>query len=127
MRQDEAPQRLIAAARRRGKTGDATVRQKLAELAIACAISKHSGYRAMTDGLQGSLNPHLSAAMKLAGTSLAQAMSTAHLALLGAYGQPSPAAPARSRRTSSRSGFSVCRAPSGLTSFACGSLRAPSR
>jgi alkylation response protein AidB-like acyl-CoA dehydrogenase len=41
----------------------------------------------MTDGLQGRLNPHLSAAMKLAGTSLAQAMSTAHLSLLGAYGQ----------------------------------------
>ena len=41
----------------------------------------------MTDGLNGRLNPHLSAAMKLAGTSLAQRMSTAHLALLGAYGQ----------------------------------------
>jgi alkylation response protein AidB-like acyl-CoA dehydrogenase len=87
MRQDEALQRLIAAAQKRGKTGDATLRQKLAELAIACAISKYSGYRAMTDGLQGRGNPHLSAAMKLAGTSLAQAMSTAHLSLLGAYGQ----------------------------------------
>ena len=42
----------------------------------------------MTDGLQGRLNPHLSAAMKLAGTSLAEAMSTAHLSLLGANGQP---------------------------------------
>ncbi|HXX47477.1 MAG TPA: acyl-CoA dehydrogenase family protein [Myxococcota bacterium] len=87
MRQDEALQRLIAAARRRGKTADPGVRQKIADLAIACAISKYSGYRAMTDGLHGRLNPHLSAAMKLAGTSLAQQMSTAHLSLLGAYGQ----------------------------------------
>ncbi len=87
MRQDEALQRLIAAAKKRGKSSDPAVRQKLADLAIACAISKYSGYRAMTDGLQGRLNPHLSAAMKLAGTSLAQSMSTAHLSLLGAYGQ----------------------------------------
>ena len=87
MRQDEALQRLVAAAQKRGKAKDPMVRQKLAELAISCAISKYSGYRAMTDGLQGRLNPHLSAAMKLAGTSLAQAMSSAHLSLLGAYGQ----------------------------------------
>ena len=128
MRQDEALQRLFAAAKKRGKSRDPMVRQKLADLAIACAISKYSGFRAMSDGLHGRLNPHLSAAMKLAGTSLAQSMSTAHLSLLGAHGQlyekgrraprpcassataprPSPAAPARSRRTSSRSGFSVC-------------------
>jgi alkylation response protein AidB-like acyl-CoA dehydrogenase len=87
MRQDEALQRLFAAAKKRGKSRDPMVRQKLADLAIACAISKYSGYRAMSDGLHGRLNPHLSAAMKLAGTSLAQQMSTAHLSLLGAHGQ----------------------------------------
>ena len=87
MRQDETLQRLIAAAKRRGKSADPRTRQEIAELATACAISKYSGYRGMTDGLNGRLNPHLSAAMKLAGTSLAQRMSTAHLALLGAYGQ----------------------------------------
>jgi len=87
MRQDEALQRLVAAAKKRGKARDPMVRQKLADLAIACAISKYSGFRAMSDGLHGRLNPHLSAAMKLAGTSLAQQMSTAHLSLLGAYGQ----------------------------------------
>ncbi len=87
MRQDEALQRLFAAAKKRGKSRDPMVRQKLADLAIACAVSKYSGYRAMSDGLHGRLNPHLSAAMKLAGTSLAQQMSTAHLSLLGAYGQ----------------------------------------
>jgi alkylation response protein AidB-like acyl-CoA dehydrogenase len=87
MRQDETLQRLIAAAKRRGKNADPRTRQEIAELATACAISKYSGYRGMTDGLNGRLNPHLSAAMKLAGTSLAQRMSTAHLALLGAYGQ----------------------------------------
>src|SRR5262245_48043822 len=86
MRQDEALQRLISAAKKRGKTKDPLVRQKLADLAIACAISKYSGFRAMSDGLHGRLNPHLSAAMKLAGTSLAQQISTAHLSLLGAYG-----------------------------------------
>jgi alkylation response protein AidB-like acyl-CoA dehydrogenase len=87
MRQDEALQRLFSAAKKRGKTRDPMVRQKLADLAISCAISKYSGFRAMSDGLHGRLNPHLSAAMKLAGTSLAQQMSTAHLSLLGAYGQ----------------------------------------
>jgi alkylation response protein AidB-like acyl-CoA dehydrogenase len=87
MRQDEALQRLIAAAKKHGKAKDPLTRQQIAELAISCAISKYSGYRGMTDGLQGRLNPHLSAAMKLAGTSLAQKMSTAHLDLLGAYGQ----------------------------------------
>ncbi len=87
MRQDEALQRLIAAAKKYGKAKNPQTRQQIAELAIACAISKYSGYRGMTDGLHGRLNPHLSAAMKLAGTSLAQRMSTAHLGLLGAYGQ----------------------------------------
>jgi len=87
MRQDETLQRLIAAAKRRGKAKDPLTRQQIADLAIACAISKYSGFRGMTDGLHGRLNPHLSAAMKLAGTSLAQRMSTAHLSLLGAYGQ----------------------------------------
>jgi alkylation response protein AidB-like acyl-CoA dehydrogenase len=87
MRQDEVLQRLISSAKKHGKSKDPIVRQELASLAIACAISKYSGFRGMTDGLQGRLNPHLSAAMKLAGTSLAQRMSTAHVNLLGAYGQ----------------------------------------
>jgi len=87
MRQDEALQRLIAAAKKHDKAKDPLVRQELASLAIACAVSKYSGFRGMTDGLQGRLNPHLSAAMKLAGTSLAQRMSTAHVDLLGAFGQ----------------------------------------
>lgn len=87
MRQDEALQRLISAAKKHGRAKDPLTRQQIADLAISCAISKYSGYRGMTDGLQGRLNPHLSAAMKLAGTSLAQRMSTVHLSLLGAYGQ----------------------------------------
>jgi alkylation response protein AidB-like acyl-CoA dehydrogenase len=87
MRQDEALQRLISSAKKHGKARDPLTRQQIADLAISCAISKYSGYRGMTDGLHGRLNPHLSAAMKLAGTSLAQRMSTAHLSLLGAYGQ----------------------------------------
>ena len=48
MRQDEALQRLIAAAKKHGKSRDPLVRQQLADLAIACAISKYSGFRAMT-------------------------------------------------------------------------------
>jgi hypothetical protein len=32
-----------SAARKRGKTADPMVRQKLAELAIACAVSKYFG------------------------------------------------------------------------------------
>ncbi len=87
MRQDETLQRLISAAKKYGQGKDPIVRQELASLAISCAISKYSGFRGMTDGLQGRLNPHLSAAMKLAGTSLSQRLSTAHVDLLGAYGQ----------------------------------------
>ena len=59
----------------------------IAELAIDTAISKYSGFRSTTDGLQGRLNPHLSAAMKLHGTQVAQKFSARTLDLYGAYAQ----------------------------------------
>ena len=43
MRQDEALQRLIAAAKKHGRAKDPMTRQQIAELAISCAISKYSG------------------------------------------------------------------------------------
>jgi alkylation response protein AidB-like acyl-CoA dehydrogenase len=87
MRFEQSLRGLIKTARTQQRTGDPLVRQRLAELAIETAITRYSGFRNTTDGLHGRLNPHLSAAMKLHGTSLAQKFSTASLDLLGPYGQ----------------------------------------
>jgi alkylation response protein AidB-like acyl-CoA dehydrogenase len=78
---------LVRTAQRQKRSGDPLVRQRIADLAIDSAITKYSGFRNISDGLQGRLNPHLSAAMKLHGTALAQKFSTATLDLLGSYGQ----------------------------------------
>jgi alkylation response protein AidB-like acyl-CoA dehydrogenase len=91
LRFEQSLHSLIETARSRGRTRDPLVRQRLAELAIAAAVTKYSGFRSTTDGLQGRLNPHLSAAMKLYGTSLAQRFSEAQLELYGPWGQLSGA------------------------------------
>jgi alkylation response protein AidB-like acyl-CoA dehydrogenase len=92
----------------RGRAKSAAAKTRDARQQIAAARSRRDlevlGLRGMTDGLQGRLNPHLSAAMKLYGTSLAQRFSTAMLELYGPYGQlyaehaQAPTAPAVARR-----------------------------
>lgn len=87
MRFEDSLGRLVDSAKKLGRTRDPAWRQRIADLAISTMITKYSGFRSVTDGLHGRLNPHLSAAMKLHGTSLAQEFSTAQLDLYGAYGQ----------------------------------------
>ncbi len=83
IRTDRALAQLLALARRRGLTGHAVWRQRLAELAIRARIGKAAGLRALTDDLRGRFNPHLSAAMKLSATELTQQCSEAGADLLG--------------------------------------------
>jgi alkylation response protein AidB-like acyl-CoA dehydrogenase len=87
LRFEQSLQSLIRTAKERARTRDPIARQQLAELAIGATITKYSGFRSTSDALHGRLNPHLSAAMKLYGTSLAQSFSKATLELFGAYGQ----------------------------------------
>ncbi len=87
MRFEDSLSRVIASAKKLGRTQDPLWRQRIADLAISTMVTKYSGFRSITDGLHGRLNPHLSAAMKLHGTSLAQEFSTAQLDMHGTYGQ----------------------------------------
>ncbi len=87
MRFEQSLHKLVGIAKRRQKVQDPIWRQRIADLAISTAISKYSGYRSTSDGIAGRLNPHLSAAMKLHGTTLSQNFSSTISALLGAYGQ----------------------------------------
>ena len=87
MRFEQSLGHAIALARKAGKACKPEWRQRVADLAISTAITKYSGYRSMTDANHGRLNPHLSAAMKLYGTMLAQRFSNSMSDLLGAYGQ----------------------------------------
>ena len=87
MRFEQSFERLSELAQRTQKTRDPRWRQRIAELAIGATITKYSGFRSVTDGLLGRGNPHLSAAMKLFGTSLAQRFSETAIELRGAYGQ----------------------------------------
>ena len=87
MRFEVSLSRVVASAKKLGRSRDPLWRQRIADLAISTMVTKYSGFRSITDGLHGRLNPHLSAAMKLHGTSLAQEFSTAQLDMHGAYGQ----------------------------------------
>jgi alkylation response protein AidB-like acyl-CoA dehydrogenase len=87
MRFEDSLSRVVASAKKLGRSRDPLWRQRIADLAISTMVTKYSGFRSITDGLHGRLNPHLSAAMKLHGTSLAQEFSTAQLDMHGAYGQ----------------------------------------
>ncbi|MFQ5699355.1 MAG: acyl-CoA dehydrogenase family protein [Myxococcota bacterium] len=87
LRFEQSLQSLVRTARERRRSTDPRVRQRISGLAIGATIAKYSGFRATTDALQGRLNPHLSAAMKLHGTQLAQRFSEAALDLYGPYGQ----------------------------------------
>ncbi len=86
IRADQTLARLVRLAAQRGLTGDVLWRQRLSALAIQAQITKSSGLRAMTDQLNGRMNPHLSAAMKLFSTELTQRFSEAGIDLLGIDG-----------------------------------------
>jgi alkylation response protein AidB-like acyl-CoA dehydrogenase len=85
VRFDQAFDWLASTARERRQTADAAVRQRLADLAIKAAIVRHSGMRSLTESLHGRMNPHLSAAMKLATTHLTQEFSDTAMEILGPY------------------------------------------
>ena len=86
IRADQSLDWIVRTARQQGKTDDPNVRQKIADLAIKGNIMRCAGMRSMTDALHKRLNPHLSAAMKLMGTTLVQEFSETGVELLGPYG-----------------------------------------
>jgi alkylation response protein AidB-like acyl-CoA dehydrogenase len=85
IKSEQALEWLVATARDQQKTDDPTVRQRIADLAVKGAIMRYAGLRSLTDELNGRLNPHLSAAMKLMGTSLVQQFSETAMEVLGPY------------------------------------------
>jgi len=85
IRGDQALDWLISTTRGQHKEKDPKVRQRIADLAIKGAIMRYAGMRSLTDSLRERLNPHLSAAMKLMGTSLVQEYSEAAMEILGPY------------------------------------------
>ena len=87
LRFEDQLHRLVELAREHQKLDDPNWRQRIAGFATAVQIAKYSGYRSISDALHGRANPHLSAAIKLYGTSLAQDFSSAMMDLLGAYAQ----------------------------------------
>jgi alkylation response protein AidB-like acyl-CoA dehydrogenase len=86
IRADHTLEWLVATAREQGKDRDPEVRQKLADLATKTSIMRVAGFRSLTDQLRQRVNPHLSAAVKLMGTTLVQEFSETGVALLGPYG-----------------------------------------
>jgi alkylation response protein AidB-like acyl-CoA dehydrogenase len=86
IRADQALDWIVTTAKQQGKTGDPNVRQRIADLAVKGNIMRCAGMRSMTDALRKRLNPHLSAAMKLMGTTLVQEFSETGVELLGPYG-----------------------------------------
>ncbi|MFQ5514594.1 MAG: acyl-CoA dehydrogenase family protein [Myxococcota bacterium] len=87
LRFERTLEHLVELARQHGRSGDPTWRQRIADLAIATRITRYSGYRSTTDAVHGRLNPHLSAAMKLYGTTLSQRFADAMMDVLGPYAQ----------------------------------------
>jgi len=85
IRADQSLDWIVKTARQQGKTDDPNVRQRIADLAIKGNIMRCAGMRSMTDALNKRLNPHLSAAMKLMGTTLVQEFSETGMELLGPY------------------------------------------
>jgi len=99
VRFDQALDWLRETIRAQGKAEDPRVRQRLAELATKAAIVRHSGLRSLSDSLQGRMNPHLSAAMKLTTTQLTQEFSETAMEILGPYAalMDDPRAPSNGR------------------------------
>ena len=85
VRCDQTLQWLVDTARGQGKAVDGPTRQQIADLAIKGQIMKCAGLRGLTDSLRDRMNPHLSAAMKLMATTLAQQYSEAAMEILWPY------------------------------------------
>jgi alkylation response protein AidB-like acyl-CoA dehydrogenase len=85
VRSDQALDWLIQTTKGQRKEKDPNVRQRIAQLAIKGAIMRYAGMRSLTDSLRDRMNPHLSAAMKLMGTSLVQEFSETAMEVLGPY------------------------------------------
>ncbi len=85
VRSDQALEWLVTTTRGQKKERDPRVRQRIADLAIKGAIMRYAGMRSLTDALRDRMNPHLSAAMKLMGTSLVQEFSETAMEILGPY------------------------------------------
>jgi alkylation response protein AidB-like acyl-CoA dehydrogenase len=86
IRFDQSLDWLTTTAKGQGRTADPVVRQRIAELATKAMIVRCAGLRSLTDSLHGRMNPHLSAAMKLASTGLTQEFSEAGMEVLGPWG-----------------------------------------
>jgi alkylation response protein AidB-like acyl-CoA dehydrogenase len=86
IRFDKSFQKLVETARRFGRAGDPSWRQRLAALAIQSKVMKAFGLRVLSDQIHGRFNPHTSAAMKCIATRLTQEISEAGIALEGYYG-----------------------------------------
>ena len=85
IRFDHTLEWLSGTARERGLVRDPVVRQRIADLAVKATIMRCAGLRSLTDSLKGTMNPHLSAAMKLLATGLSQEFSEAAMELLGPH------------------------------------------
>lgn len=86
LRVDQNLARIVNLARRQRLTTDPSWRQRLAGLAISAQVMRAFGLRSLSDQLRQRMNPHMSAAMKLFSTEVAQRFSEAGIDLLGPYG-----------------------------------------
>jgi len=87
VRFDRVFERLLETARRVGVNEDPVWRQRLARLAIRTEVIRVAGLRTLSDQLHGRVNPHLSAAVKLLGSTVSQDLSEAGVDIEGPYGR----------------------------------------
>ena len=85
LRADQVLEWLVQTTQNQGAAKDPRVRQKIADLAVKGMVMKCAGLRSLTDSLKQRNNPHLSAAMKLMGTTVSQQYSETAMEILGPY------------------------------------------
>lgn len=85
LRADQVLDWLMKTTREQGLEKDPRVRQKIADLAVKGMVMRCAGLRSLTDSLKQRNNPHLSAAMKLMGTTVSQQYSETAMEVLGPY------------------------------------------
>jgi alkylation response protein AidB-like acyl-CoA dehydrogenase len=85
LRADQVLDWLVKTTQEQGAAKDPRVRQKIADLAVKGMVMKCAGLRSLTDALKQRSNPHLSAAMKLMGTTVSQQYSETAMEVLGPY------------------------------------------
>jgi alkylation response protein AidB-like acyl-CoA dehydrogenase len=100
IRVDEVLADLVASVRRTGRAGDPVWRQRVAALAIECAIVRTATLRNLTDQLHGRLDPGLASALKLFCSELNQKLTEAGHATLGPAGVLFPGGMGSPQRTS---------------------------